>query len=133
MAQGKYVETLRLFGFNIMEPSSIENLGTLERKSGSSIVNEIYFFKDKAERELGLRFDLTVGISRFVSSRRDLEFPMKIGAFSGVWRYDEPQRGRYRWFYQWDAEIYGRPCVEADAEIIDLAIVFFGKTGLDDI
>jgi histidyl-tRNA synthetase len=129
----KYVETLRLFGFNIMEPSPIENLSTLERKSGSSIVNEIYFFKDKAARELGLRFDLTVGISRFVSSRRDLEFPMKIGAFSGVWRYDEPQHGRYRWFYQWDAEIYGRPCVEADAEIIDLATVFFEKTGLKDI
>ena len=99
----KFMETLDLFGFNKMELSPIENLSTLETKSGPSIVNEIYYFKDKAQRDLGLRFDLTVGISRYISSRRDLEFPIKIGSFSGVWRYDEPQHGRYRWFYQWDA------------------------------
>ncbi|MEM3786866.1 MAG: ATP phosphoribosyltransferase regulatory subunit, partial [Nitrososphaeria archaeon] len=101
--------------------------------SGPSIVDEIYFLKDKGGRELGLRFDLTVGISRYVCSRRDLEYPVKIGAFSSVWRYDEPQRGRYRWFYQWDAEIYGKPCVESDSEIIELAKVYFEKIGLENI
>lgn len=129
----KFIETLRLFGFNKMEPSPLENLSTLETKSGPSIVEEIYYFKDKAQRDLGLRFDLTVGISRYVASRRDLEFPIKIGAFSGVWRYDEPQHGRYRWFYQWDSEIYGKPRTESDAEIIELSTTYFEKVGLKDV
>jgi len=129
----KFIETLGLFGFNRMEPSPLENLSTLETKSGSSIVEEIYYFKDKAQRDLGLRFDLTVGISRYVASRRDLEFPIKIGAFSGVWRYDEPQYGRYRWFYQWDSEIYGKPRIESDAEIIELSTTYFDKVGLKNL
>ncbi|MGQ9781291.1 MAG: histidine--tRNA ligase [Nitrososphaeria archaeon] len=129
----RFFETLDLFGFEKMEPSPLENLSTLETKSGPSIVDEIYCFKDKGQRDLGLRFDLTVGISRYVSSRRDLEFPTKIGAFSGVWRYDEPQHGRYRWFYQWDAEIYGRPQTESDAEIIELSTTYFNKVGLRDV
>ncbi|MEM4522053.1 MAG: histidine--tRNA ligase [Nitrososphaeria archaeon] len=129
----KFMETLDIFGFKRMEPSTLELLDILEAKSGPSIVDEIYFLKDKGGRELGLRFDLTVGISRYVCSRRDLEYPVKIGAFSSVWRYDEPQRGRYRWFYQWDAEIYGRPCVESDSEIIELAKVYFEKIGLENI
>ncbi|MGB9724996.1 MAG: histidine--tRNA ligase [Nitrososphaeria archaeon] len=129
----KFMETLDLFGFKKMEPSTIELLDILEAKSGPSIVDEIYYLKDKAGRELGLRFDLTVGISRYVCSRRDLEYPFKIGAFSSVWRYDEPQRGRYRWFYQWDAEIYGRPCIRSDAEIIELSKIYFEKVGLNDV
>jgi len=129
----KFIETLGLFGFNKMEPSPLENLSTLETKSGSSIVDEIYCFKDKAQRDLGLRFDLTVGISRYVASRRDLEFPTKIGAFSGVWRYDEPQHGRYRWFYQWDSEIYGKPRIESDAEIVELSTTYFDKVGLKGV
>ncbi|MEM3946275.1 MAG: ATP phosphoribosyltransferase regulatory subunit, partial [Candidatus Micrarchaeia archaeon] len=129
----KFMETLDIFGFKKMEPSTLELLDILEAKSGPSIVDEIYFLKDKGGRELGLRFDLTVGISRYVCSRRDLEYPVKIGAFSSVWRYDEPQRGRYRWFYQWDAEIYGKPCVESDSEIIELAKVYFEKIGLENI
>lgn len=131
--RGKFMETLDLFGFKKMEPSTLELLNILEAKSGPSIVDEIYFFKDKGGRELGLRFDLTVGISRYVCSRRDLEYPVKIGAFSSVWRYDEPQRGRYRWFYQWDAEIYGKPCVKTDAEVIELSKIYFEKVGLKDV
>lgn len=129
----KFMETLDIFGFKKMEPSTLELLYTLEAKSGPSIIDEIYFLKDKAGRELGLRFDLTVGISRYVCSRRDLEYPVKIGAFSSVWRYDEPQRGRYRWFYQWDAEVYGKSCIESDAEVIELAKVYFEKIGLNNI
>ncbi|MEM3403504.1 MAG: histidine--tRNA ligase [Nitrososphaeria archaeon] len=129
----KFMNTLDLFGFKKMEPSPIENLETLEAKSGPSIVNEIYYFKDKSQRDLGLRFDLTVGISRYVSSRRDLELPIKIGSFSGVWRYDEPQYGRYRWFFQWDTEIFGRPCVRSDAEVIEFSKVYFDKVGLRQV
>lgn len=56
-------EVVRKYGFQIMEPSTIENLKTLEAKSGPTIRNEIYWFKDKAGRSIGLRFDLTVGLA----------------------------------------------------------------------
>ena len=112
----------KLFGFKIMEPSPIETLGTLEAKSGQSIKDEIYYFKDKGNRDIGLRFDLTVGLTRYVSSQRGLPMPFRLGSFSGMWRYDEPQLGRYRWFYQWDVEIYGPKSSLADAEVIDFTV-----------
>ncbi|MCP8318098.1 MAG: ATP phosphoribosyltransferase regulatory subunit, partial [archaeon] len=102
--RSNFLEVTKIFGFKLMEPSPIELLSTLEAKSGPTISDEIYCFKDKGGRELGLRFDLTVGLTRFVASRRDLQLPIKLCSFSSMWRYDEPQYGRYRWFYQWDAE-----------------------------
>ncbi|MGQ9468513.1 MAG: histidine--tRNA ligase [Nitrososphaerales archaeon] len=128
--RSNFLEIIKLFGFKLMEPSPIELLSTLEAKSGPTISNEIYYFKDKGGRELGLRFDLTVGLTRFVASRRDLQLPIKLCSFSSMWRYDKPQYGRYRWFYQWDAEIFGSKSIEADAEIIELTNVIFDKLGL---
>ncbi|MHB8567441.1 MAG: histidine--tRNA ligase [Nitrososphaerales archaeon] len=124
-----FLETCSIFDYGVMEPSSIELLETLEAKSGPGIRDEIYFFKDKSGRELGLRFDLTVGITRYVCSKRELSPPMRLGAFSSMWRYDEPQYGRYRWFYQWDAEIFGPSNPEADAEIIEFTSFLFRKLG----
>lgn len=128
-----FIETCRLFGFNLMEPSPLERLETLEAKSGPSIREEIFAFRDKSGREVGLRFDLTVGLTRWVVSNRSLQFPAKIGSFAGLWRYDEPQYGRYRWFYQWDAEVFGPTGVEADAEVIDFTYNLFTRLGLGDI
>ncbi|MCP8321012.1 MAG: histidine--tRNA ligase family protein, partial [archaeon] len=125
-----FLEVSRLFGFKLMEPSPIELLSTLEAKSGPAVSDEIYCFKDKGGRELGLRFDLTVGLTRFIASRRDLQLPIKLCSFSSMWRYDEPQYGRYRWFYQWDAEIFGSKSIEADADIIELTNIIFDKLGL---
>ena len=85
-----FLETCRLFDYKLMEPSSLELLHTLEAKSGPAIRNEIYYFKDKSDRDLGLRFDLTVGMTRYVASKRELSPPIRLGAFSSVWRYDEP-------------------------------------------
>ncbi len=124
-----FLETCRLFDYKLMEPSSLELLETLEAKSGPAIRNEIYFFKDKSERDLGLRFDLTVGMTRYVASRRDLGTPIRVGSYSSVWRYDEPQYARYRWFYQWDAELFGPSTPEADAEIIEFTSLLFRKIG----
>jgi len=131
--RGAFIETCRLFGFNLMEPSPLEMLETLEAKSGPSIRDEIFAFKDKSGREVGLRFDLTVGLTRWVVSNRSLQLPAKIGSFGGLWRYDEPQYGRYRWFYQWDAEIFGPTTVDADAEVIDFTYTLFTKLGLGDV
>jgi histidyl-tRNA synthetase len=114
-----------------MEPSPIEMLSTLETKGGQTISNEIYSFSDKAGRKIALRFDLTIGLTRFVTARRDLKMPAKIATFAGVWRYDEPQAGRYRYFHQWDVEIYDSFSNESDAEVIEFVSVFFKKLGLD--
>ena len=123
----------KLFGFKIMEPSPIETLGTLEAKSGQSIKDEIYYFKDKGNRDIGLRFDLTVGLTRYVSSQRGLPMPFRLGSFSGMWRYDEPQLGRYRWLYQWDVEIYGPKSSLADAEVIDFTWNLFKRLDLNHV
>ena len=88
----KFLETAGVFGFNLMEPSPIELLSVLEAKSGSSIRDEIYQFKDKGDREVALRFDFTVGLTRYVASQKNLKLPVKLSSFGGVWRYDEPQK-----------------------------------------
>ncbi len=100
-------ETCKEFNFEIMEPATIEKFEVLSLKSGEDIKKEIYDFEDKAGRRLGLRFDLTVGLTRYVTSKPEIPKPVKLGAFSVQWRYDEPQYGRYRSFYAWDIEIYG--------------------------
>lgn len=129
----KFLETCKTFGFNFMDPSPIELVSVIEAKSGPAIRDEIYFFKDKGEREVALRFDFTVGLTRYVVSQKSLRLPAKISAFGGVWRYDEPQKGRYRYFHQWDLEIYGKPSLESDAEIIEFTSKFFSKLGLKSI
>ncbi|MDG7010481.1 MAG: histidine--tRNA ligase [Nitrososphaerota archaeon] len=120
----------RLYNFQLMEPASLEHLGVLRAKSGEGVDKEIYAFKDKGDRDVGLRFDMTVGITRYVCSRKDLKLPAKLAASGGIWRYDEPQYGRYRWSHQWDLEIFGPPSVEADAEVIDAGGAILRRLGL---
>lgn len=127
----KFIDAAQRFNFNFMEPSPLELLSTLEAKSGPSISNETYSFTDKGGRMIGLRFDLTVGLSRFVSQRRELKMPTKLASFGGVWRYDEPQFGRYRYFHQWDVEIFGSFSNEADSEIIEFVYKFLENLGLE--
>jgi histidyl-tRNA synthetase len=133
LIRNTFIESARIFNFIIMEPSPLELLSTLESKSGPAITKEIYNFIDKGNREVALRFDITIGLTRFFASRRDLKIPAKIASFGGVWRYDEPQAGRYRFFHQWDIEIYGPSSTEADAEIIEFTSVFLNKLGLRNI
>ncbi|MFZ0184641.1 MAG: histidine--tRNA ligase [Nitrosotalea sp.] len=129
----KFIETSNLFGFQFMESSPIELLSVIETKSGPSIKNEIYYFTDKGNREVALRFDFTIGLTRYATSQKSMRLPAKISTFGGVWRYDEPQKGRYRFFHQWDIEIYGEPNIESDAEIIDFTSKFLTKLGLENI
>ena len=129
----KFIETSNLFGFQFMEPSPIELVSVIETKSGPTIKNEIYYFKDKGDREVALRFDFTIGLTRYAVSQKSMRLPAKLSAFGGVWRYDEPQKGRYRFFHQWDVEIYGEPNIESDAEIIDFTSKFFSQLKLQNI
>jgi len=129
----KFVETSNLFGFQFMEPSPLELVSVIQTKSGPSIKNEIYYFTDKGDREVALRFDFTIGLTRYAVSQKSMRLPAKFSTFGGVWRYDEPQKGRYRFFHQWDVEIYGEPNIESDAEIIDFTSKFFASLKLENI
>jgi len=129
----KFLEAANVFGFNLMEPSPIELLSVLEAKSGPSIRDEIYQFKDKGDREVALRFDFTVGLTRYVASQKTLKLPAKFSSFGGVWRYDEPQKGRYRFFHQWNIETFGNLNTEHDAELIEFTSRFFDNLTLQNI
>ena len=122
-----------LYGFSFMEPSVLESLSTLETKSGSAIRDEIYYFKDKGDREVALRFDFTMGLTRYATGQKSMKLPAKISAFGGVFRYDEPQKGRYRYFHQWDIEVYGKKTLESEAEIIELTSRLFDSLLLKNI
>jgi len=126
----KFLKVAEKYGFKIMEPSTIELFETVCMKSGPQIRDEIYVFKDKSGRELALRFDLTVGLTRYVISNPQLPTPSKLAAFSMMWRYDEPQFARYRCFYQWDVEIYGANQILAGAEVIAFSSDYLFELGL---
>jgi len=125
-------EVFRRYAFQEMEPATLEELRTLEAKSGPAIKDEIYWFNDKSGRSIGLRFDLTVGMARMVAGRSDLPEPTKLASIGGNWRYDEPQFGRYRYFTQWDAEIFGSDDPTADAEVIALSMDILSNVGLTE-
>ena len=128
-----FLETAKTFRFDLIEPSPIELLSVLEAKSGPSIRDEIYQFKDKGDREVALRFDFTVGLTRYAASQKTLKLPAKFSSFGGVWRYDEPQKGRYRFFHQWNIETFGNLNSEHDAEIIEFTSRFFENLNLQNI
>ncbi len=122
-----------LYGFSFMDPSPLEMLSVLETKSGPGIKDEIYHFKDKGNRDVALRYDLTVGLTRYVTSQKSMRLPVKLSSFGGVFRYDEPQKGRYRYFHQWDVEIYGKSTLESEAEVIEITSRLFDSLLLKNI
>ncbi|CCC81462.1 histidine--tRNA ligase [Thermoproteus tenax] len=108
------------FGYRRIETPAVEHFEVLSRKAGREIVNEIYYFRDKAGREVGLRFDMTVPVARVLSYKLEEPKPVRWYYFTKVWRYDEPQHGRYREFYQFGVELVGSESPRADAEVIAL-------------
>ncbi len=125
-----FLKTCDIFGYTLVEPSPIEMLSVLEAKSGAAIRDEVYYFEDKGDRAVALRFDMTVGMTRAISAQKSIRLPVRRAAFGGVWRYDEPQKGRYRYFHQWDIEVYGAASTEADAEIIEFTTRMLKFVGL---
>lgn len=133
LVRTRFIELSNLYGFSFMEPSPLELLSTLETKSGPGIKNEIYYFEDKGQREVALRFDFTMGVTRYAISQKSIKLPAKFSSFGGVFRYDEPQKGRYRYFHQWDIEVYGKQSLESEAEIIEFTSHFFESLNLSNI
>ncbi|MBR9680534.1 MAG: histidine--tRNA ligase [Candidatus Altiarchaeota archaeon] len=109
------------FGFDPLETPIVELWSTLKGKYGEDAENKlIYAFKDKwGGRELALRYDLTVPLARFMSETQ-VPLPFKRYAIGRVYRHEEPQKGRYREFYQCDADIVGSSEPSADAEILSV-------------
>ncbi len=122
------------WGFLPTDTPALESFGLLAAKGGGGeeIKKEIYYFKDQGNRELGLRFDLTVPTARLVASKLDLPLPFKRYATGKVWRYDNPQAGRYREFQQFDLDIFGSGKPEADAEIVAATCDIFDALGFED-
>jgi histidyl-tRNA synthetase len=118
-------------GFEEMDTPALEFWDVLSAKGGEEVERQIYKFQDKAERWLGLRFDLTVPLARVVANTPDLTKPFKRYTISKVWRYEEPQSGRFREFVQADLDIVGSPKVEADMECVSTAVAALRALGLE--
>jgi histidyl-tRNA synthetase len=110
-----------LYGFEELDTPAFEYLEVLTLKSGPGAENEIYAFTDKGDRRLGLRFDLTSSTGRVAASHPELPRPIYRYQIGKVWRYDRPQAGRYREFYQADADILGSYSTDCEVELLLMA------------
>ncbi|UCD03297.1 MAG: histidine--tRNA ligase [Candidatus Aenigmatarchaeota archaeon] len=119
------------FGFEPMETPAFESWELLSKKGsgGDEIRDEIYYFRDKSDRELGLRFDLTVPLARVVANNPQMKMPFKRYQIGRVWRYDRPQAGRMREFMQMDVDTVGTERMDADAECIAVAFEALKQLG----
>jgi len=125
-------EVFKIYGCYPWDGPAFEYLETLTRKSGEEVSGEIYVFKDKSGRELGLRFELTASIARMIASNPSLKKPIKGFSIGKVWRYENPQQGRYREFLQMDADIFGANNMLCEVELLDMAKNILGRIGFDD-
>ena len=158
MARRNYIfdiikKNFKLFGYKQIETPAVENLSTLMGKYGEEgdkllfkILNSGDFMKSVNEEDLaarnlprltnqmcekGLRYDLTVPFARFVvQHRNDLQMPFKRFQIQPVWRADRPQKGRYREFYQCDADVVGSDSLNNEIELLSLIDSVFAQLGI---
>ncbi len=119
------------YGFGQVLTPAMEMIKTLAAKSGEEIKNQIFVLEKKGSEENGLKFDLTVPMTRmFIEKQRETPKPVKWYSVDRMWRYEAPQKGREREFFQISVEQYGSEKPEADAEIINLFVDCLLSTGL---
>lgn len=139
MEKRRYIEecmrsTFQTFGYREIQTPTFENLELFTIKSGDAIVEEIYSFTDKGGRKLSLRPELTAPVIRFYVNKLQMSpKPLKLFYFGNCYRYDRPQKGRYREFRQAGCEIIGTDSPEAYAELIALAYKILKNVGLKEI
>ncbi len=123
-------EIFERYGFDPFETPVIEYWDTLRGKYGEEVESKLlYRFQDPWSGEwLALRYDLTVPLARFIASHLPT-LPFKRYHIGRVWRHERPQKGRYREFWQCDADIVGSPYPEADAEVVDVACEVMSTLG----
>ncbi|MBI2545292.1 MAG: histidine--tRNA ligase [Candidatus Aenigmarchaeota archaeon] len=121
------------YGFEPLITPAFESFDLLAAKGGygEAVKDEIYYFKDKSDRELGLRFDLTIPLAR-VASSNSFSKPFKRYAVDKVWRYDQPQAKRWREFFQADIDVVGSKSLLSDVECLAAICEVLDKLGFKD-
>ncbi len=141
MAKRNYIfDTIKsvyqLYGYQQIETPSMEQISTLMGKYGEEGDKLLFRVQNSGEKassapEKGLRYDLTVPFARYVvMHRNDIQFPFKRYQIQPVWRADRPQKGRYREFYQCDADIVGSDSLLNEVELIQIIDTVFSKLGV---
>ena len=136
MEKRRYIEqiirsTFSTFGYREIQTPTFETLELFTAKSGETIVEELYSFTDKGGRDLSLRPELTAPVIRFYVDKLQMKpKPLKLFYFGNCYRYDRPQKGRYREFIQAGCEIIGTDSAEAYAELIAMAYKILKNSGL---
>jgi histidyl-tRNA synthetase len=124
--------TVRAYGFREVDSPSVESLELFRVKSGEEILTQTFNFADKGNREVTLIPELTPTVARMVVEReKSLKRPIKWFSMPKMWRYEEPQSGRLREFYQLNVDIFGVPGPEADAEVLAAGIDVMLKLDLE--
>lgn len=133
------VETMKryfeIYGYDPIETSILERYDVLSKKFGageeSDALNETFVLKDRGKRKLGLRFDLTVPLARYISLNPQLKMPFKRYQIGRTYRDGPIKLGRYREFWQCDADIVGCGNVKAEVELLNLALDVFSALGIE--
>jgi histidyl-tRNA synthetase len=121
------------YGYDPLETPAFESWDLLKAKCGEEVERQIYKFRDKKGRELGLRFDFTVSLARIIASNPVLPKPFRRYQVSRVWRYERPEaRRRFREFWQADVDIVGSDKPECDAEALAVASDCLEALGFKD-
>jgi len=137
MAKRKYVENrlrdvAERWGYGEIKTPTFENIELFTLKSGEGILGEIYNFKDKGDREIALRPELTAPVVRmYVEELQKSAKPLKFYYFDNCFRYERPQKGRFREFFQFGVECIGSAKPESDAEVIALASEMLESVGVN--
>jgi len=120
------------FGYQEYEAPFLESLDLYAAKSGEELVKEqSYVFPDRSGDLITLRPELTPSLTRMIAQKqRQLTFPLRWWSFGPFWRYERPQKGRTREFFQWNIDLIGVNTPEADAELITILATFFRNLGL---
>jgi len=128
----KVREASRLFGYQEWDGPFIEPIELYAAKSGEELVKKQSFtFEDRGGESVTLRPELTPSLARMIAAKQgELNFPVRWWSFGPFWRYESPQRGRSREFFQWNIDMLGVDSPEADAELIAVGATFLRSVGL---
>jgi len=129
----KWREVAHRYGFVEYDGPPLEPLDLFTKKSGDEIVTQLYHFKDKGDRDVALRPEMTPTLARLVTARhKDFKKPLKWFSVPQVFRYERQQKGRLREHYQLNCDIIGEASLEADIELIALVIDVLRAFGLTE-
>ncbi|MFQ6055099.1 MAG: histidine--tRNA ligase [Methanosarcinales archaeon] len=129
--KNKMVDLAQRWGYKEIKTPTFEHLELFTIKSGEAIIEEIYDFVDKGGRHIALRPELTAPVMRmYVNELQVAPKPLKFYYFENCFRYERPQKGRFREFWQFGVELIGSPRAEADAEVIALADTLLNEVGI---